>query len=191
MQAPDPKPMTLTAFLDWEFAQEEKYEFVDGAPVLRRTRMMAGGTLNHGLICAKVIAALTPRLRGSSCAPLTSDVRVITGHGAVRYPDVTVDYGPRAANQLEAKGPKVIFEVLSPSNPMRQQLRLLDDYQSIETVEQVVFLAQNEVSALIWTREAGGWRRDEAVGEAAEIALTALGFSVPLSEVYEGAALEG
>ena len=68
MQAARHERMSLEAFLVWEEAQDEKHELVDGAPSLRSTRLMAGGTRQHALIAANVIAALRPRMRGGPCA---------------------------------------------------------------------------------------------------------------------------
>ncbi len=179
------EPMTVAEFLTWEPAQEEKWELVDGAPRLRRLRLMAGGTYTHGFISMNIGAALKTRLRGGPCAPLTSDVRVVSPTGNTRYPDITVDCGPRGS-QLTADAPRAIFEVTSPSNTFRDQIRLLEDYQAIETVQHIVFVAQTEMSALMWTRAAGGWRRDEVEGGDNVIDLPALEITLPMVEIYDG-----
>jgi Uma2 family endonuclease len=185
MGEPKLKPMTVAEFLSWEPAQEEKWELVDGAPRLRRLRLMAGGTYNHGYVCANIIAALKPRLRGGPCAPLTSDVRVVSPRGNTRYPDITVDCGPRGS-QLTADAPRAIFEVTSPSNSFRDQIRLLEDYQAIETVQHIAFISQTDMSASVWTREGAGWRRDEVDGLDGVIALPALETALPMAEIYDG-----
>jgi Uma2 family endonuclease len=183
------KSMTVAEFLAWEPRQEEKWELVDGAPRLRRLRLMAGGTYNHGFISMNIGAALKPRLRGGPCAPLTSDVRVVSPTGNTRYPDITVDCGPRGF-QLTADAPRAIFEVTSPSNNFRDQIRLLEDYQAIEAVQHIVFVAQTELSALVWTREGAGWRRDEVEGGDGVIALPALELTLPMAEIYDGVTFE-
>jgi Uma2 family endonuclease len=190
MTTPKIKLMTPAEFLAWEVRQEEKWELVDGLPRLRRIRLMAGGTVTHGLISANIIAALKPRLRGGRCVPLTSDVRVQSPAGAVRYPDVTVDCGSRAFGQLVAAEARVIFEVLPPSNSFKDQIRLLEDYQSIETAAEIVFLSQSDASLQLWTREGAGWRRTEAEGLDATLTLASLALTIPLAELYEGAVFD-
>lgn len=180
--------MTVSEFLSWEVSQPEKWELVDGHPVLRRTRLMAGGTVHHAVLAANIIAALKPRLRGGPCAPIGSDVRVENPRGVVRYPDVTVDCGRRGPGELLLHSPRVIFEVLSPSNTFSQQLRLLEDYQAIESVMHIVFVSQTEALAHAWTRAGAGWARSDHEGLEAIIRLENIGCELPLAEVYEGVA---
>jgi Uma2 family endonuclease len=104
--------------------------------------------------------------------------------GTARYPDVTVECGQTDMDGLVSE-PVVLFEALSRSNTLRQQLRLLDDYQAIPTVQQIVFVERERPAALSWLRTPDGWRRDEFDGLDAVIELPALAISLPLAEVYE------
>lgn len=180
-----PTPLTVDDFLAWEATQEEKWELVDGEPVLRRARMEAGGTQRHAMLAANLIAALHPRLRGGPCRALTSDMKV-RSDAAVRYPDVTVDCGTEARS-LTAQTPKVLFEVLSPSNSTFQQTRLLADYQAIETVEEIVFISQDAPEAQSWRRVANGWTLHDHQGLEADIPIQTLGFALTMADIYEGA----
>ena len=189
MLAPKSDAMTVDEFLAWEETQEEKWELVSGAPVLRETRLMAGGTPGHARIAANVIAALHPRLRGGPCAVYTSDFKV-RAVDAVRYPDVTVDCGTDRKAKT-AGDPRVVFEVLSPSNNAFVQTRLLTDYQSIETVEQIVFLNQDAPEAQVWRRAANGWTFEAVTSLDATMALPSIGADLPLAEDYEGVTFEG
>jgi len=54
--------MTMDEFVDWENRQELRYEFDGFAAVA-----MTGGTQEHSLIQANLIAALRVRLRGGPC----------------------------------------------------------------------------------------------------------------------------
>jgi Uma2 family endonuclease len=158
---------------------------VGGAPVLRRTPLLAGGAHRHAMLTANIIIALHPRLRGGPCRALTSDMKV-RSDAAVRYPDVTVDCGTESRS-LTAQTPKVVFEVLSPSNSTFRQMRLLADYQAIETVEEIVFVSQDAAEAQSWRRVAKGWTLQDYQGLEAEMPIPALGFSLTMAEIYEGA----
>lgn len=184
MRAVKAPRLTVEAFLAWEALQEEKWELVDGLPVPRVTRLMAGGTFAHARIAANVIIALGPQLRSGPCAALTADIKVRADR-AVRYADVTVDCGT-APGSLLAQTPRVMFEVLSPSNDAFQQNRLLADYQSIDTVEQVVFLNQDAAFAQSWRRVANGWTLEEYEGLEAEIPLPTIGADLRLAAAYDG-----
>lgn len=196
MLARRPEPMTVEAFLLWEQGQAERHELIDGVPVLRairkgwtRTTGMAGGMLLHGHTAANIVHALKSRLKGAPCRAYGSDVAVRTADQRTRYPDATVDCGP-LGQALTAQEPRVVFEVLSPSNALADQLELLEDYQSIASVQHIAFLEQAQPSAVTWLRHEAGWRRDRLEGLDGVLELTALGFALPLAEVYDGAAFE-
>lgn len=183
MLASLPSRMTVDQFLAWEMLQDEKWELVDGQPVLRETRMMAGGSPRHALMAANIIIALGPRLRGGPCRAYTSDLKV-RSQDAVRYPDVTVDCGT-APDAKAAQTPRVLFEVLSPANSTFQQTRLLADYQAIDSVEQVVFVSQDSVEAQCWRRVANGWTLEDFSALDQTITLDSLNTALPLNEIYE------
>jgi hypothetical protein len=50
MLAVKPQLMSADDFLDWELTQDQKWALVDGAPILRETRLMAGGAAKHSQI---------------------------------------------------------------------------------------------------------------------------------------------
>lgn len=186
---PLPKPMTIADFVAWEANQEEKHELVDGAPMPRRLRAMSGGTRRHALIASNTIRAFGNRLDGGPCRAYGSDLKVASPTGRVRYPDAMVECGRGDQKSLLAIEPKALFEVLSPSNSFVHQERVLADYQAIESVEYVIFLAQDQLLAFFWRREGAGWMRDICEGLSGTLTLPALGLTLPLAELYEGAEL--
>lgn len=189
MLQPQPVRMSFDDYIVWEAAQAQKHELIDGVPVPKVTRMMAGGTGRHALIAARIIAALTGRLRGKPCLPYGSDLKVKIGPGA-RYPDVTVDCSNETARAVVAQDPRVVFEVLSPANDTMAVTRLLADYQSLASLSAIVFVSQNAAYAQVFVRDGEAWRLDEATGLAAELALPGLDVSLPLAEVYDGVAFD-
>ena len=188
-----PGPFTFEEYLKWEAAQDEKWELVDGYAVRRSDRWwfdpvtgMAGATRDHNRVVGNLIAGLHGRLRGGPCWAVPSDLKTRSPRGSARYSDVTVECGRAAGNSLLSAEPRVVLEVLSPSNSFPDQLRLLDDYQAIQTVQQVVFLEQSRPRLLSWTRDVPFWPRDTVAGLEASLQLPSMGLSVPLSEIYEG-----
>ncbi len=190
---PRPGPFTFEEYLAWEAAQDEKWELVDGYAVRRSDRWhwdpatgMAGAIRAHNRVVANLVRHLGNKLEGGPCEALPSDIKTRSPTGAGRYPDVTVQCGVGPLDSLLSSDPRVLIEVLSPSNTLSQQLRLLEDYQAVPSVQQIVYLEQERAFAHSWTREGGGWRRTEYEGVEAVLPFPALELSLSLREVYDG-----
>lgn len=181
--------MDLESFLAWEDAQEEKHELIDGAPVPRRLRLMVGGTPEHALIAMNIGAALHPRLRNGPCRPFSSDLRVLMANGDLRYPDVTVLCRPLRRGEKAVSDPKVLFEVLSPSNNPLQMTGLLHAYQNVASVEHIALVNQEAPFVQLWSRAANGWMFTEIEGAEAILPLPAIDAELAFAEIYDGVAL--
>jgi Uma2 family endonuclease len=126
MSATAGKLLTPDEFILWNLDQEERWELVDGVPVLKfdnGPEMMAAASERHDQIVVNLIAMLRSRLRGRSCRTKTSDQAARMERGNIRYPDVTIDCGKRAPGSFESVEPIVFFEVLSPSTRRFDLLR--------------------------------------------------------------------
>ena len=197
MLAPRPGPMTYEEYLDWESQQEELWELVNGYPVLRSDRWerdpvtgMAGTTIAHNLIVGNILRHLGNRLAGGPSRAMASHLKHQSVHRTARYPDASIDCGQAPMASLDAAEPRVIFEVISKSNTVAQQMLLLADYLAIASVRHIAFIEQSRPSVILWTRNADGWRAVEASELEAELDLSAVGVVLPLSELYEGVVFE-
>lgn len=170
--------MSAAEFLAWEAEQEDRYEFVDGQP-----RLMAGGTHAHHMIALNIAIGLRGRLAGP-CNPLV-ERKLLTPQGNYRYPDVLVDCGKPTSRDLAADEPRVVFEVESPSNTTIDEMERMEDFQSISTIQQIVIVSQTKLRARIYTRDDAGWRAETIAGEQAALDLSALGCTLPLTEIYD------
>ncbi len=181
-------PLTFEQFLDWERRQEFKHEFVDGQPVA-----MAGASEAHNIIQANLIAAATPKLRGSGCRPFTSDMLVRTGTGRGRYPDMTIDCGRPRGENLVAPEPRVVFEVLSEDTQRRDRTLKLADYNATPSIAHYVLIEQAELLAHIYSRGPHGdfnLRPEEVRGPDGMVALPVIGIVLTMREIYEGLELD-
>jgi Uma2 family endonuclease len=182
------KPMTFEEFVDWEQRQELKHEFVDG-----RTVAMAGGTEAHNTIRVNLITASSPKLRGSPCRPFPSDMLVRTGSGRGRYPDMTIDCGPRRDDNLFAPHPAVVFEVLSPDTQKQDRTVKLADYNATPAILHYVLIEQDEPLVDVYSRGPHGdfsLRPQEISGLDSIVELPAIGISLTMSEIYDGLEFE-
>jgi Uma2 family endonuclease len=178
---------TLEEFLAWEERQPTKHEFVDG-----EVRLMTGVTQGHDRIVTNILIALGAKLRGSPCRPAGSDLRVVTGNGNVRYPDVVVDCGTFRRESREASEPKIIFEVLSRTTAWTDLHAKLRDYDATPAVHQYIVVAHDEPRLVVWERDPSG--RLALASELEELdgqlELTAIDATLCMSEIYEGLGFE-
>lgn len=178
---------TLKEFLAWEERQPAKYELIDG-----QARLMTGGSQGHTRIVANIIAALMGKLGSSPCRPAASDLRVVTGTGNSRYPDVVVDCGPFRREAREASEPVVVLEVLSRSTAWTDLHDKLRDYDATSAVRQYVVIAQDEPKLVVWERDSS----DRLVlassleGFADHLSLTPIEVSMGTKEIYQGLGFE-
>jgi Uma2 family endonuclease len=182
------KPLTFDQFLEWERGQELKHEFVDGEAI-----GMAGGTEAHNIIQANLIAAAIPKLRGSGCRSFPSDMLVRTGSGRGRYPDMTIDCGPRRGENLIAPDPRVVFEVLSEETQRRDRTIKLSDYNATPSIAHYVLIEQGEPLVHIYSRGPHGdfnLRPEEIRGLEGMVELPAVHLALSMSEIYDGIELE-
>ncbi len=114
MADPARRRMTPEEFFAWQLHQDERYELVDGIPVLRH-RMMTGSSAQHDQATVNIIASLHMQLRGSGCRPTTADIAIRTGIRGLRRPDVTVECAELVRDTYEAREPRLVVEVASPS----------------------------------------------------------------------------
>jgi Uma2 family endonuclease len=178
---------TLEEFLAWEERQPAKYEFVNGEP-----RLMTGVTLGHDQIFMNVAIALGGKLRGSPCRPRGSDVRVVTGNGNVRYPDVVVDCGPFRREARDVAEPVVILEVLSRTTAWTDLHDKLRDYDATPAVQRYVVIAQDEPKLVVWERDPSGRLAlaSSLDGLDGTLALAPIEAELRMADTYEGLGFE-
>jgi Uma2 family endonuclease len=173
--------MTLAAYLTWEAAQERKHEFVNGQIVA-----MAGASKRHNLIASNVIASLHAQLRGKPCRPYGSDTKLLSPTGNARYPDVQVDCARLSGLEVYSSNPRVVIEVLSPSNDWIDVAQLLKDYQSYESVRHILFVSSLKLLAQAFTRDGAGWREETVNTSEGVFNFAAIEARLTMAEIYEG-----
>lgn len=187
---PDLPKMTQEEFFAWHARQEEKYELIDGYPVLKFQRDpltgMAGGSAAHNLIAANVISALRPQLRKGGCRTFTSDMAVRVPDGRIRYPDASVDCGPFDPKATSVAAPALALEVLSSSTPWQEQNAKLADYQAVESLHYIVLVEQSRRYAQVWTRESGRWGLAEFEAPDSVLSFPRIEATLSFADLYEG-----
>jgi len=160
---------------------EHRYELIDGYPSL-----MTGGSPDHAIIGANLNRILGEQLRKSPCIVYNSDVYVKLADEANCFcPDVSVscDRRDRHATKVICH-PSVVAEVLSPGTKARDRGIKADLYQSMPTIQEILFIDTQVMRVQLYRRETDYWTmRNFTLNDSVELTSLAVRFSV--AEVYE------
>lgn len=175
------RPMTEPEFAAFLQARENRWELVDGAPI-----MMVRTTRRHADIVANTLASLHRQLRGTGCRPTCSRTGVRTGEATIRVPDLVVDCGPREDQAICATGPILVCEVLSQSRgSFDTHLRVLE-YKTHSDIAYVLLINPDAPGAILKWRDDAGWH-DHLYNRLDQIVeFPRIGAAVPLRDVYDG-----
>lgn len=176
--------LTVEEFLELEFTGDEgrRVELSNGT-----IRLMAGGSVVHARVQQNISGALFIALRGSACSPYGPDMGVRTHDLSLRYPDVSVFCGrdePEFDKLLECDDPKLVVEVLSPSTKREDITIKLPEYQSIPSLDAILYVDPDQETIRLLTRTAArGWT-DVTLAEGEEIVLPTLAARLTWHDVF-------
>jgi Uma2 family endonuclease len=173
----------LGEYLILEDMSNVRHEYLDG-----QIFAMAGGTPEHGGICANLIALLSNALAGRACRVFTSDVRVrVPATGLDTYPDASVVCG-RPERDVEDSNaltnPLVLVEVTSPSTEVYDRGERLEHYKRIPSLQAVLIVAHAETRVDVWRHGSGEEWAVESVGPEGAVRLESLSCELPVTEIY-------
>jgi Uma2 family endonuclease len=175
---------TPEEYLALERHAEFKSEYIDG-----RIVAMTGATIPHNAIAGRVYVALYTRLRGGPCQVFVSDLRVQIANGRrYTYPDLVACCGePKTVDGVldTLTNPALIVEVLSPSTEAYDRGEKFQHYQTIESLQEYVLVAQDRVSVERFVRQGKFWILATFSDLDEEVELTSVGCAIPLREIYE------
>ena len=177
------RKMTVDEFFAWQQGQDELFELVDGVPV-PRFRMMTGASVQHDRVTVNVIISLGLQLRGSPCRPTTDDIGLRTSITGLRRPDVTVDCAELVRDTYEARAPKLVVEVASPSTTAVDRNRKLEEYKRHPTLAYILLVETLRPQALLYRRVGETWETEAFEGLDAMVDLPAIGARLALADTY-------
>lgn len=181
-----PKLLTVEEFLaiQWD-SSDTKAELDNG--VIRIIRMMAGGTADHSRVQGNVFGSLFGKLRGTSCRPHGPDMAILVDEYSVRYPDVSVFCGRNRPDDGKRKAfdnPKLVVEVLSPSTRGHDVDIKLAEYQSIHSLDLILYIDPDEETIQFWSRSSLGDWNDCNMTQGSDVVLAPLGVSLSWAEIF-------
>jgi Uma2 family endonuclease len=177
---------TIEEYLKIEETSLERLEYHDG-----EIFAMAGGTIDHGLITNNISRNIDNALikKGKNCRTYSSDVRIAINNRNYVYADTFVICGkPENYDEMKeaAKNPILIVEVSSDSTALYDREEKFRKYQSIETFQEYVLIAQNQMLVEVYykTKDANFWYYRSYTKPDDLIELKSIDIEIPLHEIY-------
>ncbi|WP_183493755.1 Uma2 family endonuclease [Neolewinella aquimaris] len=179
--------LPITEYLAFEQQGEVRYEYHEG-----EVFAMAGGTIQHSIICANCAGLLRSEIvaGGKKCIAFNSEVKVEINEGSrYVYPDAAVVCGK--VNESDTitgavRNPRVIVEVISASSADYDRGSKMRYYLSLPTVREILLIDQDKIHVTLYRRyeesNLGSFHYADGLEES--ITLASLGVSLPLSELY-------
>ena len=189
-RADDGLYMTVEQYLALDEATDGKYEYLDGYVFMLRPpssayddhpRDMAGGSVAHAALCARLATLVNVALGDSPCMAYTSDARMKLAERQYLYPDVTISCGEEAGSMLA--NPTVIIEVLSPTTEKRDRGAKFKSYKALPSLQEYVLIGSEYRTIEVHRREGDFWRQ-YLYGEGDLVELKSLGIHFLFEDVY-------
>ncbi len=177
--------MTEAEYLAFERASKERHQYVRG-----EVFAMAGASLRHNALVARLLRHLGSSLDGSRCQVFPSDLKVyVPALETFTYPDVTVVCGPpglyHGASDV-LTNPKLLFEVLSESTERYDRGEKAEGYRSVPSVSEHVLISQHKPHIEHFARqEDGSWILREA-SAGGSVVLRSVSVTLDLDALYAG-----
>ena len=176
---------TIEEYLEMEKAATEKHEYYQG-----EIFAMSGPKFQHVQVCTNLLTSLAQKLKGKSCRPLNSDMRVhIEKNTLFTYPDISIVCGdPLFLNDDEWNllNPTVIFEVLSPSTKNYDRGEKFRLYRDIPTLKEYVLVDPEAILIEAYAiNKQTLWQLKEYKNIDETLQLNSIGVSLELKEIYE------
>jgi Uma2 family endonuclease len=179
---------TIDEYLEIENAATEKHEYYRG-----EIFAMSGAKLNHNVISSNLIIALGAQLKGGSCRPFGSDMRVhIPSNTLFTYPDLSIVCGdPQSRNNddMNFLNPTIIVEIMSPSTKNYDRKDKFELYKEIPTLREYILVDSLSMLVEAWYLQDGSWTLKEYNSPNEDLHLRSVSVSVLLAEVYNGVKL--
>lgn len=168
-----------------EETAEFKHEYRDGDII-----PMTGGTTNHNQIAGNAYFQLKLGLRGQKYRLFIGDVRLwMPDYRLYTYPDLMVIKGDVIYHENRTDtvlNPLVIVEVLSQSTGSYDRGDKFKYYRSIPEFQEYILIDQYQHSVTQFVKaETGKWQVNFYESADAILTLSALDFSINLTDLYE------
>ncbi|MDF2187667.1 Uma2 family endonuclease [Paraflavitalea sp. CAU 1676] len=180
---------TIEEYLESEARSDIKREYYQG-----ELFAMAGVALPHNIITSNLQTSLGIGLKGKSCRPFGSDMRIhIPANTLFTYPDISIVCGtPQTLNNddFNVLNPTVIIEVLSPSTKNYDRGNKFKLYRDILSLREYILVDSESVHIEDFAVNADNhWELQEYRTLEERLHLKGISLQIPLVEIYEDTSL--
>jgi Uma2 family endonuclease len=179
------KPLSAynrSAFLEWETAQQERYELVGG--VIKAT---AGGTVDHNRIAGNIYAVIRSRLGGAPCEAFQQNMKLTPKENEdSTNPDILVLGRSLEGGEPSVDTATVIVEVTSPSSEQDGLIRKSQGYQQIDGLRHYLVVSQNKADVQLYSRASARdpWIYRRIASLDGTVGLPAIGVELQMAEIF-------
>lgn len=173
---------SIDEYLALERESDMRHEYLDG-----EIFAMVGSSRAHNALATSLTAAIYLHLRGTPCRVASNDMKVlIAAANRAYYPDLVVSCSDPAEeiDDYTETHPRLIIEVLSLSTAAidRREKRLA--YQTLDSLQDYVLVAQTEPLVEVYSRQSDGWMHT-TYGAGETVVLPAIDLQLPVAVIYE------
>lgn len=181
--------ITQEEYLEWERDALQKHEYYRG-----EVFAMAGAGARHNKIYANLFGELAIRLKGKTCQPYGSDLRIhIPENTLFTYPDISIicrDIVEEETNDDYTIEPTVIIEILSPSTKSYDRGEKFRLYRDIPSLKAYILIDSESIAIEAFRINAAGhWELEEYKSLNKMLPIPIVDLTIPLHDIYEGTKL--
>lgn len=176
------------AYVASEAAAPQKREYWDGFLVA-----MAGGSVRHSALGARVVSELGRALAGGTCREFNSDLRIrVESLNASFYPDASVICGKveiSADDPHAATNPTLVVEVVSPSTETYDRGAKFHAYSRLASLKAYLLVDSTTGSVDLFERDddPDRWMQTTVGGTGGgSLAIASLGIALSLDRLFAG-----
>ncbi len=176
---------SIEEYLQMENEAVEKHEYYKG-----EIFAMAGAGNRHNIISINIIGSLYGSLKGKSCQPFGSDMRVhIPQNTLFTYPDISVICGGiinADEDENSSTNPTVIIEILSPSTRNYDRGVKFMLYRAIPTLKEYILVEAESIHVEQFAiNKEGLWQLKEFSSKDDQLILESINVNLILKDIYD------
>lgn len=176
---------SIEEYLQMENEALEKHEYYKGEIIA-----MSGAGNRHNIISINIIVSLGNSLKGKSCQPYGSDMRIhIPENTLFTYPDISVICGDIINPNVDentATNPTVIIEILSPSTRNYDRGVKFMLYRAIPTLKEYILVEAESIHVEQFAiNKEGLWQLKEFSSQNDQLMLESLNVNLLLRDIYD------
>lgn len=176
--------MTVDQYLAFETDGDVRHEYLGGY-----LYAMAGAKTVHNRIAMSFLGSLHSQLRGQTCEPFNSDMKVriqMASHTRFYYPDGLVVCSPNPPDDPYQDQPVVVAEVISESTRRTDEGEKREAYLSIPSLRVYLLIEIDKPQVVAYRRDdTNGFRSELYAGLDQVVPLDEIDATLPLNDLYQ------